>query len=294
MAGKVVKSARFVPQAYVVQVPYVAPPRDRTPDAAPDEPEAFDDFLSAGDLGSTPSETASGVATGIPERQRIDIEAVRAAARTLLEDAARGGEALLEQARSAALELIETARNRVQAIEDAARAEGFAHGEHDARAAVDAEMTELLESMRGLVEMAREERHKIIESAEDEIVRLALAVAERVVHRQITVDPETVVEIARNAIARVVDRERIVVRVHPADLETLKEHRERLLSGPEAERLHIVEDQRVDRGGVVIETEGGTIDAKISTQLREARRLLHAEDHEGDDERRQTPAVQAG
>jgi flagellar biosynthesis/type III secretory pathway protein FliH len=42
--------------------------------------------------------------------------------------------------------------------------------------------------------------------------------------------------------------------------------------------MRVIEDQRVDRGGVVIETDAGTIDAKISTQLREVRRLLAVED----------------
>jgi flagellar biosynthesis/type III secretory pathway protein FliH len=42
--------------------------------------------------------------------------------------------------------------------------------------------------------------------------------------------------------------------------------------------LRIIEDQRVDRGGVLVETDGGTIDARIGTQLNEAKRVLHVED----------------
>ncbi|HET7815192.1 MAG TPA: FliH/SctL family protein, partial [Candidatus Baltobacteraceae bacterium] len=42
--------------------------------------------------------------------------------------------------------------------------------------------------------------------------------------------------------------------------------------------LRLIEDQRVDRGGIVIDTEAGTIDAKISTQLREVSRVLAVED----------------
>jgi flagellar assembly protein FliH len=68
------------------------------------------------------------------------------------------------------------------------------------------------------------------------------------------------------------------VRVNPGDLEQIREHREELLSNGEIKNLRVVEDQRVDRGGVVVETDGGTIDARISTQVNEAKRVLHIED----------------
>ena len=52
-------------------------------------------------------------------------------------------------------------------------------------------MDDMLETMRGLVEMARAERHKIIESAEPDIVRLAVAIAERVFNAHIALEPNT-------------------------------------------------------------------------------------------------------
>jgi flagellar assembly protein FliH len=70
----------------------------------------------------------------------------------------------------------------------------------------------------------------------------------------------------------------VTVRVNPADIDTMRQHRDKLMAMNDIDNLRVIEDQRVDRGGVVIETEAGTIDAKISTQLREARRLLAVED----------------
>ena len=56
------------------------------------------------------------------------------------------------------------------------------------------------------------------------------------------------------------------------------EHREEFLNASDIKHLRIIEDQRVDRGGVLVETDGGTIDARIGTQLNEAKRVLHVED----------------
>jgi flagellar assembly protein FliH len=117
-----------------------------------------------------------------------------------------------------------------------------------------------------------------MESAEPELVRLAVGIAERVLHQQIALDRGVVVEMAKVAIARLVEKESVTVRVNPGDLERMREHRDELLDSGEIKNFRVVEDQRVDRGGVVVETDGGTIDARISTQLNEAKRVLHIED----------------
>jgi flagellar assembly protein FliH len=136
----------------------------------------------------------------------------------------------------------------------------------------------MMTTMRNLVDMARVERHKLIESAEPELVRLAVGLAERILHQQIALDRGVVVEMAKVAIARLVDRESVTVRVNPADLERMRQHRDEFLNSSDIKHLRIIEDQRVDRGGVLVETDGGTIDARISTQLNEAKRVLHVED----------------
>jgi flagellar biosynthesis/type III secretory pathway protein FliH len=83
---------------------------------------------------------------------------------------------------------------------------------------------------------------------------------------------------AKVAIARLVDRESVTVRVNPSDLERMREHRDAFLAAGEIKTFRVIEDQRVDRGGVVVETSGGSIDARISTQVNEAKRVLHIED----------------
>ena len=121
----------------------------------------------------------------------------------------------------------------------------------------------MLVTMRGLLEMARAERHKLIEDAEPELVRLALGIAERVLHQQIALDRGVVVEMAKTAIARLIERDSVTVRVNPADLERMREHRDELIAIGDIRNLRVVEDQRVDRGGVVVDTDAGTIDARI-------------------------------
>lgn len=212
------------------------------------------------------------------ERALRELETARAEAAEALRDARDRADAILARANEEARALVETANGSAARVEADATQRGFSAGEQSGRDAAEAAMREMVETMTQLLQSARAERSKVIESAEPELLKLATAIAERVVHAHLAVAPETVVELARNALQRLAGRETVVVRVNPRDIEILRAQRDRLLEVHDTEGLRIIADQRVDRGGVVVETEVGTIDAKISTQLREARRVLNVED----------------
>ncbi|MDQ6930292.1 MAG: FliH/SctL family protein [Candidatus Eremiobacteraeota bacterium] len=214
----------------------------------------------------------------VPAANPVDWDEARAEVVRLIDAAHSDAKDLIDEGQQRAIELISEAAAHAGDLEEDARKGGFEQGRQDGRNAADAELDVMLTTMRGLVDVARAERHKIIEGAEPEIIRLAMTLAEKVVHQQITLDGSVVVSMARAAISRLVTRETVTVRVNPADIETIRENKEKMLASTDIEHLRIVEDLRVDRGGIVMETESGTIDAKISTQLKEAKRVLQVED----------------
>lgn len=267
--GRVVKGAQFTQQTYQVKPPSIPAPRSSS--AIP-----YDDAIFA---GMHVPEASVALADVMPVVSTDDIlDAARAEAAKLIADAGADAQALIQNANERALALVDDAEARAAQIADDARSQGFEQGSSDGRAAAQAEMDEMLETMRGLVEMARVERHKIIEGAEPEIVRLSVAISERILNQHVALDTDAVLDMTRSAITRLVNRETVTVRVNPGDIATMRQHRDKLMAMNDIDNLRIIEDQRVDRGGVVIETDAGTIDAKISTQLREVRRLLAVED----------------
>ncbi len=248
--GRVVKGARVAAQTYQVRLPV-------------SEPRAVSCITPQDAVVAEPD---------------VDLDEVRAQAARLIDDASLAAQQQLDDARARSQQLIDDAQRRVVDIEAKARQSGFDRGVGEGRAAVQAEMDDMLATMRGLIEMARIERHKIVQSAEPEIVRLCVAIAERILNAHLAMTPSAVLDMVRSAITRLVNRETVTVRVNPSDIETMREHREQLMSMNDIDNLRVIEDQRVDRGGVLIETDAGTIDAKISTQLREVRRLLAVEE----------------
>ena len=262
--GRVVKNARVIAQRYQVGIPRIESNGVHHDDgpahvaAVVDIEPAPPDFLFA----------PAPVDTDEVARQSHElITTAEERARTLLDDAHERAQAMIADAVA-----------RGDALVDGVKAQAHRDGYAEGTAAADADMSAMTETMRNLVDMARVERHKLMEDAEPELVRLAIGIAERVLHQQIALDRGVVVEMAKVAIARLVERESVTVRVNPGDLERMREHRDEFLSSGDVKNFRVIEDQRVDRGGVVVETDGGTIDARIGTQLNEAKRVLHVED----------------
>lgn len=122
------------------------------------------------------------------------------------------------------------------------------------------------------------ERDRILASAEPELVRLALAVAGKVVAGSVALAPEVVIRIAAEALEASRNRREVTLRVHPADADRLRAEEPRLLQVlSRARAVAIREDPGVGRGGVVVETEAGAVDARIETRLDALRRALLGE-----------------
>ena len=153
-------------------------------------------------------------------------------------------------------------------------------GREEGRAESSSKIEESLETLNQAVK----ERKAIIKDSEQEILRLAIKVAEQIVRSEVSMHRDVCLNIVAEAIARVSDREQIIVRANREDAEYLKRYKDRLagmLDGVKS--FSIIEDSNVEPGGCVIETNLGFIDAKISTKIKsieEALKKVSAEEKE--------------
>jgi flagellar assembly protein FliH len=112
-------------------------------------------------------------------------------------------------------------------------------------------------------------RARLRREAEQDLVRLSLAIARRILHRELTVDPEALGGIVKAALDRLDARDVSRVRVHPADAPIIEEQLRRGGFGMAAE---IVADSGLERGAAIFETSRGQFDASVETQLQEIER----------------------
>ncbi|MGB6985089.1 MAG: FliH/SctL family protein [Candidatus Aquilonibacter sp.] len=269
--GKIVKSARFVDAKYVVEVPRA---------------EQSLDIEAPRELDERPTVRVAAPSTNghtdhitlPPLQESVNWQQLRTDAEAIVDRAAGDAESLIRQAETRALELIEAAQARSTKLESDARETGREQGYAAGKSAAEDELAPAITTIRELIESVRAQRNAVIAAAEPELARLAMAIAERVIHHELQTNQNVIVENVRQALTRLVSREVVTLRVNPVDLDTLRHHRDDIVAAGDVEHLRIVEDQRVDRGGVVVETDAGTIDSKVSTQLREARRAILGDD----------------
>ncbi len=100
------------------------------------------------------------------------------------------------------------------------------------------------------------------------VVTLALAIARRIVAREIAEDEGAVLAKSREAIKKIIGVEKIKIHINPSDEEYMREHRNDLSAYADSVKEIVIEaDGKVERGGCIIESELGNIDARVSTQF---------------------------
>ena len=162
-------------------------------------------------------------------------------------------------------------------IEREAFAKGYEQGERAggeaARTRAEAMLRRLSETLAELTAL----RATMIRQTETQMVELAIAVARRVVHREIALDRDLLIAIARVALDRLGESAQVTVRLHPEEYEATGAARVAASAGG---HVNFVADARVGRGGCRVESDMGMLDAGVDSQIQEIARALLGDVHE--------------
>jgi len=170
------------------------------------------------------------------------------------------------------------AQAEAAAIRAAARAEGHANGLEAGLAEGRAQLAAALSALESAHAEVVVLREATAEAVERDAVELAVLLAEKIVAGTLDADPDRVLDVVRGALRRLSERRRVTVLVHPDDLELVHSASAGFaaeLGG--IEHCEVQAERRLVRGGAVVRTDEGQIDASIDTQLARARELVAAE-----------------
>lgn len=186
--------------------------------------------------------------------------------------------AALRQAYLEAENVVHAARREAERLHEEARRqgyeEGYAAGYQEAQAAVREQMAAQVERLATLARHATAEVQAALRDAEGQLVRLALAIAERVILREVRLDRSIVVALASRALEELDAGVTARVRVHPDDVPVLAPWEAHLNGDRHAARVELVPDQRVAPGGCIVEAASAVVDAQLQTLLHEAAAVL--------------------
>lgn len=166
--------------------------------------------------------------------------------------------------------LLKEAREKALLIEKEAYEKGFAQGERDGLELAEKRLETTMRQLQNLMVSLGEERRKLFKAYEREMLAMVLSIARRILRRELDRGEEIVTATLREAFQHVVDQTRVVVRLNPLDYLYLSKHPEGLPRGGEAPgRIDLVEDPSITRGGCLLETSFGEIDATFEGQFDE-------------------------
>jgi flagellar biosynthesis/type III secretory pathway protein FliH len=169
----------------------------------------------------------------------------------------------------------EEERNRL--LEEARR-----KGYSECKAEMDAEVREKAKHFTSMVDDLLVQKKRLLMESEESVVRLSCEIAKRVVAKMAEMDETVILEIVKNALAHLADKQTVTIRVNPLDAETLKAHGDSWAEAAGAgSAVEIVEDMRIKRGGCLIEGESGSVEAQLDRQVEMIEKALVEAVHAG-------------
>ncbi len=143
--------------------------------------------------------------------------------------------------------------------------EGSKQGRESALKEIQNADDRLAQTLRDLVLLKR----RIRAEAESDVVKLSLAIGRRILHRELSADPDSIQGIVYAGLQKLQNREISRVRVGPAAFDSVRIALEKAGVTP---AISIVTDTKMRAGEIVFETSFGELDASVETQLQEIER----------------------
>lgn len=152
----------------------------------------------------------------------------------------------------------------------AAREEDLARRE----AALEQTRVELAAQARQQEERLQQERTVMMKGAQLQLVELSVRVAERLLRAQLKLSPDTVIRVAREALAQLEGGQAVRIRASEADLPVLLEAVGGLAAEAGVAELEVAAHPGLEQGELELETDSGSLDARWSSQLARMQRGL--------------------
>lgn len=206
---------------------------------------------------------AQDEALTISQKQIEDSEAAKAQAQAQAEQ-------IVDNARKEAEQIIQNAHAEEEKIKSEASEKGYTQGREEGLKSGEEEINRIIERMRKMLEAIMNRREEILRETEQQIVELVILMTRKVVKIISETQKTTVVSNVLAALKKVKTRGNVVLHVNTEDLKITSANTNEFIKRIEnIQGITVMEDSTVEKGGCIVETDFGAIDARIASQLSE-------------------------
>jgi flagellar assembly protein FliH len=119
-----------------------------------------------------------------------------------------------------------------------------------------------------LTENIRKEFNDYKINLDNHIITLALAIASKIIKKEISIDNEMVISHVKEAINKIIGVDSLIIYINPNDEEILRNYKNEIIDKFDSIKdLSIQVNEKIEVGGCKIESRLGNVDARIETQL---------------------------
>ncbi|MCL2219411.1 MAG: FliH/SctL family protein [Chitinispirillia bacterium] len=159
------------------------------------------------------------------------------------------------------------------------RQEGIAEGEKRGFDAAEknfkAEIAKLKDQAASYFKQVEDSKKQMTLNLDHILLKFCMELTKKIVGCEVTTNPEIVLASIKKALTMIADREKILIRVAPGDMVTASSGKDFFSSVTERlENVEIEEDKRITKGGCIIESNSGMVDARLGVQLDEVELLI--------------------
>ncbi|HMB02029.1 MAG TPA: flagellar assembly protein FliH [Spirochaetota bacterium] len=188
----------------------------------------------------------------------------------IIDSANRESEEITHKAHAEADKIVKEADEKKNTIDKQAYEAGYKEGMEKAYTDGKDQLNGMISRLEKILGETINKRNEIIESSEKQLTNIAIVITRKVVKAITESDQAVILRNVSEALRKIKGRAQVTIRVNISDLELTTRHKDdfyRMLDN--IENVNVLEDPNIERGGCIIETDFGDVDARISAQLDE-------------------------
>lgn len=144
----------------------------------------------------------------------------------------------------------------------------FEEGRQRGIADAEASFSQTAQALASACEEIANLKKKMLERSQSDMLRLVFAIAERVVQADLQIDKDVITRTVKQAITLAVSAEEFHIKVNPEDLQVVNDHKPLFIASLSGlSNIEFVPDESVTRGGCIVESPLGRVDATMEAQL---------------------------
>ncbi len=176
---------------------------------------------------------------------------------------------MLREAQERANAVIKKAEDEARGIVEQAEEKGYRDGVQKAQQEMQAQLGKHSEALENLLMKIGDARENMIDELEDEIITLVLETAKKVINLELEKNDKVFVNVVQNALSQIKREGKIVIRVGQDDFANFfSSGTAEFILNNERIKTTVIDEPLFNKGDCVIESEGETVNAGISSQLK--------------------------